>query len=106
MWRLQTEARATGPQDERPKDLREYILWANPNGSAPLTALLSKAACQKASDPEFIWWEEKLEAIRLQLTTGYGDGYHVYGTGGALRLVLDMLMIEKTESVTFDNEFA
>ncbi len=30
--------------DERPKDFREYILWRNPNGNAPLTALLSKMA--------------------------------------------------------------
>ncbi|MGC8807874.1 MAG: SU10 major capsid protein [Thiomonas sp.] len=93
--------------DERPKDFREYILWANPNGTAPLTALLSKAASQKASDPEFIWWEEKLEAIRVQLTTGYTATDTTFAiTGGGLRLVPgDVLMIEKTESASYDNEF-
>ena len=29
--------------DERPKNFRESILWMEPNGNAPLTALLSKA---------------------------------------------------------------
>ena len=28
--------------DERPKNFRETILWRDPNGSAPLTALMSK----------------------------------------------------------------
>lgn len=53
--------------DERPKNFREMILWRNPNGSAPLTALLSKMASEKVDDPEFNWWEEELRAVRLQV---------------------------------------
>lgn len=52
--------------DERPKNFREMILWRNPNGSAPLTALLSKMASESVNDPEFAWWEEELKPIRLQ----------------------------------------
>jgi len=55
--------------DERPKNFREMILWRNPNGSAPLTALLSKMASQEVDDPEFNWWEEELKQIRL-ITNG------------------------------------
>jgi hypothetical protein len=60
--------------DERPKNFREMILWRRPNGSAPLTALLSKAQSQKVDDPEFNWWEEELNAVRVTVnfTTGYG----------------------------------
>ena len=59
--------------DERPKNFREMILWRQPNGSAPLTALLSKAKTEKTDDPEFSWWEEEMNALRLTVnfTTGY-----------------------------------
>jgi hypothetical protein len=93
--------------NERPTDFREYILWARPNGSAPLTALLSKMASQKCSDPQFNWWQEKLEAIRVQLTTGFTTTDTTFTiTGGGLSLVAgDVLMIEKTETAGYDNEF-
>lgn len=55
--------------DERPKNFREMILWRNPNGSAPLTALLSKTASRKVDDAEFAWWEEELAPIRLVLAS-------------------------------------
>ena len=54
--------------DERPKNFRETILWLNPNGSAPLTAVLSKARSNDTNDPEFSWWTEKLQAIRVKLS--------------------------------------
>ena len=54
--------------DERPKNFRETILWLNPNGSAPLTAVLSKARSDSTNDPEFSWWTEKLQAIRVKLS--------------------------------------
>ena len=54
-----------GP-DERPKDYRESILWLEPNGQSPLNALLSKMGSQSPADPEFNWWEEKLDHVRLQ----------------------------------------
>ena len=59
--------------DERPKNFREMILWRNPNGQTPLTALLSKMKSESTNDPEYAWYEEELNALRLQVnfTTGY-----------------------------------
>lgn len=39
--------------DERPKNFREYILWRNPNGDTPLTALMAKTGKESVDDPEF-----------------------------------------------------
>jgi len=64
--------------DERPKSFREMILWRQPNGAAPLTALLSKARKESVSDPEFAWWEEQQDA--LQLTVNYSTGFSTTDT--------------------------
>lgn len=53
--------------DERPKNFREMILWLNANGDAPITALMSKMPKATTDDPEFAWWEETLDIVRLQL---------------------------------------
>ena len=53
--------------DERPKNFREMILWRDPNGSAPLTALMARMRKETTDDPEFSWWEEELKAIRVQM---------------------------------------
>lgn len=53
--------------DERPKDFREGILRFNPNGTAPIFALSSKAGKRKVTDPEFSWWAEGNVLIRLQV---------------------------------------
>lgn len=60
--------------DERPKNFREMILWLNPNGDAPIFALSSKATKESTDDPEFNWWCEPNDQIRL----------HVNGAVGAL----------------------
>jgi hypothetical protein len=46
--------------DQRPKNWRETILYLYPNGSAPLTAILSKMKEEKVDDPEFNWWTKQL----------------------------------------------
>lgn len=96
--------------DERPKNFREMILWRNPNGSAPLTALLSKMASESVNDPEFSWWEEELRAIRLQIngvintltSTIFVVDAESASVSGALNLVPgDLLQIEQAaESAT------
>jgi hypothetical protein len=53
--------------DERPKDFREGILRFNPNGTAPIYALSSRAGKRKTTDPEFSWWSEGNVLIRLQV---------------------------------------
>lgn len=53
---------------ERPENFRETILWLNPNGEAPLTALLSKMKSEKTDDPSFHWFEESQGHVRPQIT--------------------------------------
>ncbi len=73
--------------DQRPKSWRELILYLYPNGSAPLTALLSKMKEEKVSDPQFYWWTKKLPEqaaaivgiyTDINMTTAYTSG----GTAG------------------------
>jgi hypothetical protein len=56
--------------DERPKNFRELIMFRNPNGSAPIFALTSKIAEEAVNDPEFAWWDEPNDLIRLQVNGG------------------------------------
>lgn len=53
--------------DERPKSFREYIMWRMPNGDTPITALTSKISKEVVSDPEFNWWDEPADILRLQV---------------------------------------
>jgi hypothetical protein len=53
--------------DERPKSFREGILRFNPNGTAPIFALSSKAKKRTVTDPEFAWWAEGNVLIRLTI---------------------------------------
>jgi Family of unknown function (DUF5309) len=97
--------------DERPKNFRETILFRDPNGVAPLTALLGKAKSESTDDPEFAWWEEQLQAIRVTgdatgaNATSTALGITVVGGIGGLDLVPgDLLLVEKADAVTYDNE--
>lgn len=96
--------------DERPKNFREMILWLNPNGSAPLTALMAKTRKESTDDPEFSWWEEVQGITRLQLNDGTGmlagDTAFVVDNGsGALSLVPgDLLLVETDIGTTYANE--
>jgi hypothetical protein len=51
--------------DERPKSFREKILWLEPNGDSPIFALSGKAGKHDISDPEFSWWCETMNIVRL-----------------------------------------
>lgn len=53
--------------DERPKDFREMILWQSPNGETPLTGLMSKMGSEGLTDPEFYWFEEEEEQVRIKI---------------------------------------
>lgn len=59
--------------DERPKNFRETILFMNPNGSAPIFALTSKAKKRTTDDPEFSWWNEPSGHVRLQVNGSHGS---------------------------------
>jgi hypothetical protein len=97
--------------DERPKNFREMILWRSPNGQAPLTALLSKMKSESTNDPEFAWYEEELNALRL--TVNYTTGYSTTDTSVVVTsnvtdaqdcVAGDVFLVEKTLVTTYDNE--
>lgn len=95
--------------DQRPKNFRETILWRQPNGQAPLTALLSRMSDETTDDPEFAWWEEQLDSVRIQETTGLaanaGSTTLSASGGGVYNLVAgDLLLVEKADQATYDNE--
>lgn len=46
--------------NQRPKNWREMILYLYPNGSAPLTAILSMLSSEKTDDPTYNWWTKTL----------------------------------------------
>lgn len=108
--------------DERPKNFREMIMWMNPNGVAPMTALLSRVKKKSVDDAEFSWWAEpnNLFRVRIDFAANYGttetlltvDGTDpAAGTlsadyGSALHLVPgDLLLVEPTaDAATYTHE--
>lgn len=97
--------------DERPKNFREMILWRRPNGKAPLTALLSKTKSEAVNDPEFNWWEEQLNATRVQVNGGTyattDNTIVVDGDSSALELVAgDVLLVEAAITSSYAHELA
>ena len=57
--------------DERPLNWRQGILRLYPNGTAPLTAILSKMGEQRVDDPRFQWWTKALATQRATVTGVY-----------------------------------
>lgn len=95
--------------DERPKSFREYILWREPNGAAPLQALMARMRSEAVDDPEFNWWEEEQGPVRLQVAGAVTTAQTtvVIDSGDAQDLVAgDLLVVEKTENQSgdYDNE--
>lgn len=106
--------------DERPKDFRESILFYSPNGNSPLFALTSKAGKKSVSDPEYAWWAEGQNLVRLQVNGALGSGdttvvvdsadptsttmNRLYGTATHLKPG-DLLLVEPaSDNATFDHE--
>ena len=106
--------------DERPKDFRESILFFSPNGNAPIFALTSKASKKTVTDPEFAWWAEGQNLVRLQVNGALVSGdttitvdsadpistamSRLYGTATHLKDG-DLLLVEPSaDNATFDHE--
>lgn len=106
--------------DERPKDFRENILFFSPNGDAPIFGLTSKAGKKTVTDPEFSWWAESQNLVRLQVNGALGTSdttvvvdsvdptsttmSALWGTATHLKQG-DILLVEPTsDNATFDHE--
>lgn len=106
--------------DERPKNFRESILMFSPAGTAPLFALTSKAGMKSVDDPEFAWWAESNNLVRLQANGAHASGdttinvdsldptsttmSALYGTALNLKPG-DLLLVEPTtDNATFNHE--
>lgn len=59
---------------ERPKNFREAILWLDPQGMTPLTAMSAKMKKETTDDPEFTWFEEVMDAKRAVVATSSATG--------------------------------
>ena len=106
--------------DERPKNFREFILRRNPNGTAPFFALMAKVGKESVDDPEFSWWDEPNDLVRLEVAGALvsGDTLVTVDSGDpddsnpdrhwglAKHLVPgDLLLVEPaTDAATFDHE--
>jgi hypothetical protein len=79
---------------QRPLNWREAILYLYPNGSAPLTAIMSKMKSEKVDDAQFNWWTKVLPTQRAAITGVYTDtGLSVaYVSGGIAGLILYVKM--------------
>lgn len=82
--------------DERPKNWRQGILLLYPNGSAPLTAILSKMGEEKVGDAQFHWWTKTLATQGGAITNIYTDiGLSsAYASGGAAGNILYVKVAE------------
>ncbi len=106
--------------DERPKNFREMINFRRPNGNAPIFGLLSRVQKESVDDPEFTWWDEPNDIIRLQVAGALGttdtevvvDSVDpsasspglVYGIATHLKPG-DLLLVEPTaDNATYDHE--
>jgi hypothetical protein len=107
--------------DERPQDFRENILFHQPMGSSPIFALTSKSKKRIATDPQFHWWNESMDIVRLQVAGAISNtaqtlitvdsldptssaAGRVYGTAGHLKEG-DLLMVEPSaDAAAFTGE--
>lgn len=108
--------------DERPKSFRDTILFRSPNGTAPIFALSSRAGKVTVKDPEFSWWDEPNDIVRLQVNgalaagdtlvtvdspdpvAGAATAGRVWGKAGHLKPG-DILLKEPTaDNATFNHE--
>ena len=85
-------------EGQRPKNWREMILYLYPNGSAPLTAILSKMASEKVDDPEFNWYTKTLSTQAGTITGIYTNAALNAAYAGATAVAGDTLYLKMAEA--------
>jgi len=93
--------RGTGSWDDsniRPKDWRQTLLYMEPNGDYPLTAIMSMMSSERATDPQFYWWTKTLPTQSGAITNIYTDFAmsSAYTTGGTTGDTLYVKVAEAT----------
>lgn len=91
------------PAEVRPKDWREGILLQYPNGEFPLFALTSQMKKESVTDPEFNWFEKRLDARRLNVASqAAADATTLTLTADAKVVVAKTLLyVESTGEILF-----
>lgn len=84
--------------NQRPENWRQSILFLDPNGSAPLTAMLSMMKNETTDDPRFHFWTEVLPeqggaVTDVFLDTGLSSAYTSGGVSG------DTVYVQVAEAV-------
>ena len=82
---------------QRPKSWREMILYLYPNGSAPLTAILSKMGSEKVDDPEFNWYTKTL-SVQAGAITGLHTAAALNAAYAAGGVAGDTLYVQMAEA--------
>ena len=62
----------------RPKNVRRSVFYMYPNGSAPLTGLLTMMKDEVTNDPEYKQWEKRM--VEQRTTMAYASGTTSFGT--------------------------
>lgn len=71
--------------NQRPENWRQMMLYLYPNGSAPLTAIMSMLGEESVDDPHFHWWSKTLPSQSAALTDAGvydDDGLSTASTSG------------------------
>lgn len=69
--------------DERPRNFREMIQMLNPNGNTPIFGLTSRTKKRVVDDPEYNWWAEPSDLVRLMVNGVVGN------TAGDTTIIVD-----------------
>lgn len=71
--------------DQRPMNWRKMILRQYPNGTAPLTAMMSMMKTETVDDPQYHWWTKGLPSQAGAITGVYTDsGLSISYTSGGV----------------------
>lgn len=94
------------PSEVRPKDWREGILLQYPNGEFPLFALTSQMKKESVTDPEFNWFEKRLDARRLNVASQAAADAVTLTVSKDAKVVVakTLLYVEATKEILFVTE--
>tara|TARA_R110000868_G_scaffold81743_1_gene231169 strand:- start:25446 stop:26834 length:1389 start_codon:yes stop_codon:yes gene_type:complete len=88
--------------DERFKSVRRSVFYQYPNGAAPLLGLLSMLDGEVLNDPEFSWYEKRLqEKVHATSVNGTTSGFWYADSTGALGAALATTAASKVAGTVY-----